>query len=90
MTPYYRTKAYREAIRQPYHVSTYAGWTMADPTAVVGFPTEAEARDFARSRPEPLIDMVRRDCGIQAARRMAAHPSLPVGVTPRLFDDFQP
>ena len=87
MTPYYSTAAYREAIRQPYHVTTYPDWT-AEPSSIVGFATAAAARSFARSRPEPLIDMVRRDFGLEAVRRMLRHPATP-GLPP-LRDDFQP
>ena len=67
-TPYYRTAAYRSAVAHPFHVSTYTGWSDHEPT-VVGFQTEAEARAYAAGRPEPLIDLVKRDAGVIAARR---------------------
>ncbi len=86
MTPYYRTAAYRSAVAHPYHVHLYRDWSDHSPV-VVGFQTEAEARAFAVSRPEPIIDMVQRDCGMVAARRMFVHPATPTAVfTPS--DDF--
>ena len=57
----------------PYHVSLYADWS--DDGLTVGFQTEEEARSFAASRPEPLIDLVKRDHGVIAQRRMVAHPT---------------
>lgn len=65
----YTSGAYRSAVAHPYHVSAYRSWDDHDPT-VVGFQTEAEARSFAVGRPEPLIDLVQRDCGVIAARRL--------------------
>ena len=66
---YQQSPAYRSAVAHPYHVSLYAGW--ADHVGLTfGFQTEEEARSFAASRPEPLIDLVRRDHGVIAARRM--------------------
>lgn len=87
MTPYYATGAYRSAVAHPYHVSTYRGWADHHPL-VVGFQTEDEARAYAAGRPEPLIDLVQRDCGVIAARRMLRHP---YGRAWRmLHDDFAP
>ena len=68
---YQQSPAYRSAVAHPYHVSLYAGW--ADHVGLtVGFQTEEEARSFAASRPEPLIDLVRRDGGVIAQRRLIA------------------
>lgn len=92
MTPYYRTGAYRSAVAHPYHVSTYRDWSAADPTTVVGFQTENEARAYAAGRPEPLIDLVQRDCGVIAARRML-RPMLAPHAEREPFvgrDDFPP
>lgn len=89
--PYYATAAYRSAIAHPFHVSAWLDWR-ADPVTV-GFGTEAEARGFATSRPEPIIDLVRRDHGVIAWRRMLAHPSTTTYLTgwsddPGPHDDF--
>lgn len=86
MTAYYATAAYRSAVAHPYHVSTYADWSSADPTTVVGFQTETEARAYASGRPEPLIDLVQRDCGVIAARRMVPFMDHRIDFMPR--DDF--
>lgn len=69
----YRTPAYRSAIAHPYHVSTFADWSIDADGVTVGFLTEHDARAFAASRPEPLIDLVRRNDGMIAQRRMLAH-----------------
>lgn len=84
MSAYWRTPAYRAAVRMPYHVSMFASWS-SDPTTV-GFVYEDEARTFASLRPEPIIDLVRRNVGILGARRMLAHPS--GALVDFLFDDF--
>lgn len=74
-TPYYRTGAYRSATSHPFHVHTYTDWK-SDPSTVVGFQAEAEARRYAASRPEPIIDLVQRDRGVVASRRMLPHPDM--------------
>lgn len=66
--PYYAEAAYRSAVAHPYHVSAYRDWSSAAPVTV-GFQTEAEARAFAASRPEPIIDLVERDRGVIGTRR---------------------
>ena len=71
---YQQSPAYRSAVAHPFHVSLYAGWSDHD-GLTVGFQTEEEARSFAASRPEPLVDLVRRDGGVIAQRRMVAHPT---------------
>ena len=68
---YQQSPAYRSAVAHPFHVSLYADWSDHD-GLTVGFQTEEEARSFAASRPEPLIDLVRRDGGVIAQRRLIA------------------
>lgn len=85
MTRYYETGAYRSAVAHPFHVQCYASWEEHDPTVTVGFQTEEEARSFAASRPEPIIDLARRDVGCIAQRRAIAHPRNPFS---NVRDDF--
>lgn len=71
--PYYTTPGYLSAVAHPFHVSLYADW-YSDPTTV-GFQAEDDARAFAQSRPEPIIDLVQRGRGVIGSRRMLAHPA---------------
>lgn len=78
--------ARRLAVTMPYHATLYAGWDDHRGT-VVGFQSEDEARAFAASRPEPLIDLCRKGDGVIGIRRMVAHPLLPTDIL-QLRDDF--
>lgn len=72
----------RFAATFPYAVHLYADW--ADHDGIhVGFQSESDARRFAAGRPEPLVDLVRRDGGVIANRRMLA-----LRPDDRLRDDF--
>jgi hypothetical protein len=85
--PYYVQPGYRSAVAHPFHVSCYRDWSAAAPVTV-GFQTEAEARRFASMRPEPIIDLVKRDAGIIARRRMATHPHPCRPIAAYYGDDF--
>jgi hypothetical protein len=85
--PYYAEPAYRSAVAHPFHVSCYRDWSSAAPVTV-GFQTEAEARAFASMRPEPIIDLVERDRGPIAARRMRSHPHPCKPIAAYYRDDF--
>jgi hypothetical protein len=83
-TPYYQRPEYLSAVAHPWHVSLWADWT-GDPVTV-GFRDEQAARAFAASRPEPIVDLVARDRGVIACRRLLAHPLGPPGIP--AYDDF--
>ena len=87
MTAYYDRPEYRSAVAHPYYVQLWASWDAAEPVTV-GFQSEDDARAFAASRPEPIIDLVRRDDGIIAYRRLIAYPG--GSPSPGLHDDFPP
>ena len=89
MTAYYDRPEYRSAVAHPFHVALHASWEYGCEPLVVGFQSEDAARAFAASRPEPLVDLVRRGCGIIASRRLVGHPlnkAIGSRFTPR--DDF--
>lgn len=48
------------ALAHPYLVGLYPTWAHDVEPLIVGFQTEAEARDFASMRPEPIIYLIDR------------------------------
>lgn len=84
--------ARKSATEHPFYVKAWTSWADHDPLTV-GFQAEADARAFAAGRPEPLIDLVKRETyangrptgggNVIAARRMLAHPGEPGIITSR-------
>lgn len=73
------TAGARASARQhPFFVDLYDDWSDHDPVTV-GFQSIQDARRFAASRPEPIIDLVRRGTGVRAVRRMIPHPAAAIG-----------
>ena len=85
---YYETKAWAAAVKAPFHATAYADWSHHEPV-FAGFETREEAEAWARSRPEPLIDLVQRNLGVIACRRVLQHPAVgPLGQRFEPKDDF--